>query len=314
MQLPNQWRRLRAVAALLFVVFAIVVVARQWEDVRAAAGNMDLRWFSLVLATLTVALAYLLLIETWRRTVIAWGSRIQWRDAAGIWFVSNLGRYVPGKIWQIGAMGVMATERGVSPVAATGSALVVNLVSVIAGLVVVIATGGRVLARYAGAWTAFGLVLLAALAVFPVALPLVARVVRRLTGRELALGALPPRALAVALLGTTAAWLLYGFAFRWFVQGVGIPLLGGPASYTAAYTFSYLLGYLVLLVPGGIGVREGALVASMTQLGLASVGEATIVAVTSRLWLTLLEVAPGATLLASAALRRSSQPLPDDGD
>jgi uncharacterized membrane protein YbhN (UPF0104 family) len=121
------------------------------------------------------------------------------------------------------------------------------------------------------------------------------------------LGTLPPRALVAALVGTSAAWLLYGVAFRWFSLGVGVGGTGGLASYTAAYTLSYLLGYLVLLAPGGIGVREGALVASMTQLGLASVGEATVVAVTSRLWLTALEVAPGVLLVAFGAGRRRAQ-------
>jgi len=308
MPLPNRWRWLRVAAALLFVAFAVAVVVGQWDEVRKVASSATVSWSHIMLATLTVALAYALLIETWRRTVAAWGERLGWGDAARIWFISNLGRYVPGKVWQIGAMGVLAQERGVSPLAATGSAIVVNMVSVIAGAGVVVATGGRVLARYAGEVAALAAVLVAALIVLPLGVTLALRLYRRLTGRELSLGALPPRALFVALVGTSAAWLLYGIAFRWFALGAGAPPTAGLASYTAAYTFSYLLGYLVLLAPGGIGVREGALVASMTQLGLASVAEATVVAVTSRLWLTALEVAPGVLLLALGAMRRPAQP------
>ncbi len=308
MPLPNRWRWLRAATVLLFVGFAVAVVVGQWDDVRKAAAAARILWSHIALATGTVVLAYALLIETWRRTVAAWGERLGWADAARIWFISNLGRYVPGKVWQIGAMGVLAQERGVSPLAATGSAVVVNIVSVIAGLGVVVATGGRVLARYAGEVAALATVLAVALVVLPLGVTLAMRVYNRFTGRELSLGALPPRALLVALFGTSAAWLLYGIAFRWFALGVGAPPVAGLASYTAAYTLSYLLGYLVLLAPGGIGVREGALVASMTQLDLASVGEATVVALTSRLWLTALEVAPGVLLLALGATRRPAQP------
>lgn len=308
MPLPNHWRWLRVAAALLFIGFAVAVVVGQWDDVRQAASSARVTWSHIALATATVVLAYALLIETWRRTVAAWGERLGWGDAARIWFISNLGRYVPGKVWQIGAMGVLAQERGVSPLAATGSAVVVNLVSVIAGVGVVVATGGRVLARYAGEVATLAVVLVTALVVLPLGVTLALRLYRRLTGRELSLGALPPRALFVALVGTSAAWLLYGIAFRWFALGVGAAPSAGLAAYTAAYTFSYLLGYLVLLAPGGIGVREGALVASMTQLDLASVGEATVVAVTSRLWLTALEVAPGVLLVALGAVRRSSKP------
>lgn len=305
-QLPNRWRWLRPVAAILFVGFAVAVVASQWQEAKTAAAAAVIRWPLIGAATVTVLVAYGLLIETWRRTVAAWGQneRLGWGDAASIWFISNLGRYVPGKVWQIGAMGVMAQEQGVSALTAAGSALVVNIVSVIAGVGVVVATGGRVLARYAGETTALAAVLIAALLILPVGATLMLRLYRRLTGRELNVGSLPPRALVVALVGTSIAWLLYGLAFRWFAQGVGTSATAGLASYTAAYTFSYLLGYLVLLAPGGIGVREGALVASMTQLGLASVGEATLVAVTSRLWLTALEVVPGVLLLALGAARR----------
>ena len=306
MQLPNRWRWLRPVGAVLFVGFAVAVVASQWDEARRAAAETRVTWTLIAAATATVFVAYALLIETWRRTVSAWGQneRLGWGDAARIWFISNLGRYVPGKIWQIGAMGMMAQERGVSPVTAAGSAVVVNLVSVIAGVGVVVATGGRVLARYAGETAALAAVLVVALLILPVGATFMMRLYRRLTGRDLNLGTLPPRALVVALIGTSVAWLLYGVAFRWFAIGVGAST-AGLASYTAAYTFSYLLGYLVLIAPGGIGVREGALVASMTQLGLATGGEATLVAVTSRLWLTALEVVPGVLLLAVSAARPS---------
>jgi hypothetical protein len=172
--------------------------------------------------------------------------------------------------------------------------VVVNIVSIIAGFAVVVATGGRVIARYAGETIALASVLVLALIALPLGITMATRLYRRLTRRELNLGSLPPRALIFALVGTSIAWLLYGIAFRWFALGVGVT--GGTlASYTAAYTLSYLLGYLVLLAPGGIGVRE---------LGLATAGEATIVAVTSRLWLTALEVVPGVLLLALGAMRR----------
>ena len=306
---PNHWRLLRTVAAILFVAFAVGIVAGQWDDVRRATANIEISWSQIALATGIVFVAYALLIETWRRTVAAWGDKLGWLDAARIWFISNLGRYVPGKVWQIGAMGVMAEERGVSAIAATGSAIVVNIVSIIAGVGVVVATGGRILARYAGEVAALAAVLVVALVLLPLGVKLAVRLYKRISGRELQFGALPPRALIVALVGTSAAWLLYGIAFRFFALAVGAPPNAGLASYTAAYTFSYLLGYLVLLAPGGIGVREGALVASMTQLGLASGGVATVVAVTSRLWLTALEVFPGVLLLAFGASRRTAQPI-----
>jgi len=92
-----------------------------------------------------VIATYLLLIEAWRATLRVWSESIPFSAAARIWFVSNLGKYVPGKVWQIAAMGALAQKRGVSAAAAIGSSLLVNLVSILAGFAVIAVTAaGRV--------------------------------------------------------------------------------------------------------------------------------------------------------------------------
>jgi len=142
-------RRKLAVAAQLalaavVVWFAAQTISRQWEGVRATALDVEPRW-SLIGASGVIVLAtYALLIQIWRATLSVWGARLGFWDAARVWTVSNLGKYVPGKVWQIGAMGAMAQRRGVPPVAAVGSALVLTLVNVLAGFGVVFATGARV--------------------------------------------------------------------------------------------------------------------------------------------------------------------------
>jgi hypothetical protein len=50
---------------------------------------------------------------------------------------------------------------------------------------------------------------------------------------------------------------------------------------------------------------------SLRALGLAGPGEAWLLAITSRLWLTVLELVPGLLFLARDAARRPSQPRSD---
>ena len=59
-----------------------------------------------------------------------------------------------------------------------------------------------------------------------------------------------------------------------------------------------MLGFLALFAPGGVIVRESALVAGMVRLGLAGQADAFAVAVASRLWLTVVELLPGFMYLA----------------
>jgi hypothetical protein len=224
--------------------------------------------------------------------------------------VSNLGRYIPGKIWQISAMGVMAHRQGVSAVAATGSSLIVNLTNIVSGCLVVFATGASVLDVAARSGKVFAVVLvalaLAALLLAPRLLGWAARRAGGVTGRAVALpSSFTPRLILVGILGTGAAWLLYGLAFQLFALGVlGDAVHGSSADYIAVYTASYLVGYLTLIAPGGLGVREAMLVLSLGVAGVTNEPNAWILALSSRVWLTVLELLPGVCfLLAGARLR-----------
>jgi len=65
------------------------------------------------------------------------------------------------------------------------------------------------------------------------------------------------------------------------------------------------------VVPGGLGVRELAMVAVLTGLGLTGSVEAWLLALASRLWLTALELVPGLLFLARDGVVRSPSTSPD---
>jgi hypothetical protein len=195
-------------------------------------------------------------------------------------------------------MGALAQEAGVSSVAAMGSALVVNLVNLLAGLLVVAVAGSRLL-------TGYGPALVTALVVFcvlvlgsPWLLPPLARLAQRVTGRDIPIPKIPPLAIIFAVAGCSLAWNLYGIAFRDLTVALFGGAAGRPSYYTAVFTLSYLMGYIVLFAPGGIGVRETSLMALLAAAGLETGAQATALAIASRLWLTVLEAAPGLILLA----------------
>ncbi len=259
---------------------------------------------------------YALLIEVWRRILAEWRAQVSFGDAARIWFVSNLGKYVPGKVWQILAMGSMAREIDVQPTAAAGSAILSTVVNIAMGGVVAVVAGWKALDAVTQGHAALGIVLaialMAGVLLVPAALPPMIRVAERLTGRTLALGDLPRRAVYIAIVGNIFAWVMYGWSFQLLVRGVLGSATGSLAQYTAAYAVSYIIGYLVFLIPGGVGPREIALIASLKAMGLANPKEAAVIAVTSRLWLTVLEILPGLLYLARRPGRAMTS-TPRDG-
>jgi uncharacterized membrane protein YbhN (UPF0104 family) len=258
------------------------------------------RWGLVAIASLIVLLTYALLIESWRRVLAEMGGRLSPLRAAYIWLVSNLARYVPGSLWQLGAMGVMTQRQGVALSISTGSAVVLTIVNVLTGLAVFALTSARAPELGGkGIWfVALGTV---ALLSAPFVLPRLGRLARSITGREIVMPKVGPRPLIIAALSTTIAWAAYGVAF-WFLASAILP--DAPRSIVsciAVYTGSYLLGLLAVAPPAGLGVADGALVLLAQQFGVATVAEAGVLAIFVRLWRTVLEVLPGLIALAVGA-------------
>jgi hypothetical protein len=138
-------------------------------------------------------------------------------------------------------------------------------------------------------------------------------VIRRVTGRAIDLGTLPHRALYQAVVGNLIAWVLYGIAFQLFVAGILGRASGSTADYVAVWAVAYVLGYLAFAVPAGLGARELALTDALTTVGLATVGQAAVIAVTARLWVTMLEIVPALIFLARGTRRRPATSNLRDG-
>lgn len=294
-----------------------------WSALRATGATLRPDWPVAALSAGVVLATYALLIQAWRGLVSAWGGRLPFADAARIWSVSNLGRYLPGKVWSIAAMGVLSQRVGVTPLAATGSAILSTLVNIAAGFAVVLLTGSRTLAVLAatdaGRTAAVGaaVVVTVGLVALPWLLLPLARLAGRLLGREFALPPVTVGRLWGVVLANLGAWLGYGLAFlvlaRAVLPGSALATLsaGSWSSATAVFTASYLAGYLAFVVPGGLLVREAAMIGAFGALGLATPAEATVLAAASRLWLTALELVPGLLFLARDAVVRSPSTTPD---
>ncbi|HEX3158073.1 MAG TPA: lysylphosphatidylglycerol synthase domain-containing protein [Gemmatimonadaceae bacterium] len=299
-------RALVVAAVLWFVVRELV---RQWRAVAGQPLGLDLHWGYLALASAIVLATYALLIQLWRLVLHFWGARLSLADAIRIWCISNLGRYVPGRVWQIGAMAALARERGVSPVAATGSALLNTAINIATGMAIALITGREYLERLLPGGVAVATALTVAAIVGLLALPwMLPRVMRMAASRTGATGIVPhvpPGAVWLTAAGNALAWVLYGVAFQLFVAGALGHAAGGPVPYMAVYAGSYVVGYLAIFTPGGLGVREVVMAAGLTSLGLATAPQALLLGFASRLWLTVLEVVPGLLFLAFATGRRS---------
>ena len=290
--------------AALVLFFAVRSLATQWNKVQPRLSHVQFAWQWIGAATVLVLLAYALLIEGWRRVLGAWDSRVPFRQAARIWFLSNLGKYVPGNIWSLTAMGVMARGQGLSALAAAGSSVIMQTVSLATGTAIVMVTGAKLLGQpvlVGVSVLVLGVILLSA----PRLLPPLAVWIGGLIGRDILPPTVPAASIWTAAIVSTLSWLLYGLAFQLFVRGLLGASPGEISSYIAVYTAAYLLGFISPIAPAGLGVREFTLAAFMTQLGLANEADAALIAIAARLWLTIVELVPSGLYVATGATRKS---------
>jgi uncharacterized membrane protein YbhN (UPF0104 family) len=288
-------------AAVLF--FAVRSLAIQWSSVGSRLSRIQFAWQWIAAATGLILLIYVLLIEGWRRVLGAWDSHLPFGQAARIWFLSNLGKYVPGNIWSLTAMGVMARGRGVSALAAAGSSVIMQAVSLATGTAIVMVTSAKLLGQplLVGASVLFLVIILLSAPRF---LPPLAVWIGTLIGKNVAPPAVPATSIWTAAVASAFSWLFYGIAFQLFVRGLLGAAPGEISSYTAAFTAAFILGFISPIAPAGLGVRELTLAAFMTRLGLASEADAALVAFAARLWLTIVELVPSGFYMATGATTR----------
>jgi hypothetical protein len=292
--------------------FAGRALFAQWSAVRQVAHDVQPQWNWIVASGALVIVVHASLIQSWRMLLAGWGSQLRFTAAVRIWTVSNLGKYLPLKVWSIGAMGVLAQREGVSAVAAIGAALLGAMLNVGAGFGVIALSGTSVLATVepiVRMTVLIGCVAFAVgVAVLPWMLPPVLDRVttwRKLPATDRHLSA---RSLWLVTLINVVAWIGYGLAFLLFARGVTPQVSGAPGLFIAVYAVSYLAGYLFLFAPGGIGVREAFMTTLLVSFGLAHKPDALFLALASRAWLTVVEVLPG--LIALPFVRRATSPVP----
>ncbi len=312
---------LRAVA-LLFVAFII------WRVYASVAPDLaKLSWADITKwrpAMAPLALSFVVLVATqffhaflWRRIAVDIGSPAPGtRETLHIYFISSLGRYLPGKVWQIAGLATLAARFGMAAGRAAAASVIAQIMFVLTGLLLLGAAlprlgeflppghSGHILRRIHPLGLSALMIAGITAAVWLVAATSLGQGIRntllKLAGP--ALGARLGNSVSVAevitvrngvvwALGYALSWGLIGVAFVLFV-GAFQPLGAGQYLVTGGIlAAAYLVGFLAVGIPAGIGVREAVMMGMLATIGLPS-SLAVMIAASSRIWFTAAELLP----------------------
>jgi hypothetical protein len=305
--------RLRSFGGWLAVGVIFFFIARSlianWDELAEADLHFDI-WLLLasflILGIWMMAQAYI-----WHLLTVANGAHIPVPRAMAAWLYSQLGKYVPGKVFlYLGRVHLYSREgRSAGPITvAFGVEFVGSLAAaVIMVLVAALTSDVPVLDEYRWA-------LVIALAAFLVALHprfigwAVGLAARALKRKPFDVGFSYPRLLGFVGL-YFVNWALFGFALFVFIRSFYALEFDSILYLAGAFSLSSIIGILAVFAPSGLGVREGVLALFLAPAMPNSV--ALVVSVATRLWLTVAELA--AAGIAYSLVRRGGM-APTDSD
>jgi glycosyltransferase 2 family protein len=290
--------RLLRVGFLLLAV-ALLLLALRDSGPQALDAARRVGAPSAVLALAAVLAGLLASALVWRAVLADLGTPLGLRAAVHVFFVGQLGKYVPGSVFAVAAQMELGRAHG-APRSRTGTAALVFLgVLLASGLLVAAAvlplTSPQALRSYVWVLPALPL---GAVALAPPVLTRLVALLLRVSRREPLERPLTGRGVGAAVGWALAMWAAYGLHLWLLVRtqdtgGTGaLPLLA-----TGAYALAWTAGLLVVVAPAGAGVRELALVAALAPV--LDRGAALAVAVLSRVIMTVGDLGWG---LAGAAL------------
>ncbi|XRQ09011.1 lysylphosphatidylglycerol synthase domain-containing protein [Actinomadura welshii] len=279
-------------------------VQDQRQEILAAAARLNpalvlIAWL-LVLSGAMAALA------AWRAVFAADGGPGDWRTAAGVFFVGQLGTYIPGGGWQPMLQLYMGRRAGI-PASRIATAFGLNvIVSASAGLTLGLAAAPAVLGTRAWWLLPVAPVALAGIARPRLLAALVRRVLRRWRSGS---AAVPPAGhIRLAYAGSLLSWGLHGAQLWVLVVALGAPALPALPLCLGGMALSILAGSFLPLTPGGIGIRE--VVLTLALVGVLPQPAIVIAVAVSRLgYMTTDAVLAGLPFLGR--VRPARLPRPD---
>lgn len=268
---------------------------KQWKSVEASLTSIN--WSNVAIGSV-VQLAGLPLMG-----VISWvvlrhlNTNRPLHKVTGIYFISQVAKYLPGGIWAFPGRAVAYQAIGVEKVTSVLSVIreliVLFLGAALIGLLGLIQ--GLPISDWINFTTLFG-ILVCILLVILTQLPGFWKVLKglkllkkvNLTFFESGQSQLDLRWLGYALIVSLLYWIITGIGFYYITLAV----TSNGASLTwlqsaSIFSLAWCAGFVIVLAPAGIGIRESAIAFLLSQT--MTIGEALSVAIVARLWWTVTE-------------------------
>ena len=255
------WQRLRPVAGAAILLGCVVLFSAPL--IRHGRQLLDypweFRWGWLAASMALMAGAFLLLPLAAARLLRGYGYRVPYVDVARIYFTAQMAKYIPGGgVWEAVGRSVLYRRAGISLIhGATAMLYETGLIILASGTV-----GSLAIARtLPPALAAAAIAATAGLTVTMLAWPQLPFRLLRATGvkRFRDIPMVTHGAVLQAFLLFLCFWVVAGLAFCLLLKGSVSNCPATPLTCVTTLAAGWTVGFLAIVTPGGLGIREGVL-------------------------------------------------------
>lgn len=264
---------------LSFIFLIIYIIRIDY----ASVSLLQLDAAPLLLSFFFLFLGFILSAFSWKSALSIHGHSISYGQAIASHGLPIFSKYIPGKLWTVvGRAGIIKTKIQANTADITMISLKEQLIFIWTGFLLGCWFSMVLLIQnFSLIYITFFVFLSAFLFIKPLHQLVISALNRILKKRKIQVPYLKIEKLVPLVTICISYWLCWAIGFYFVIKAIypdNFPLYGG-----LIFPFSAVIGLLAVIVPGGIGIREGIMVIGLIYLGIEP-DISTSISILSRIW------------------------------
>jgi len=287
-----KWKRLQKPLQWLTVVVIFAFIGqrlhRDWHQISQYKFQFQ---YPLLLFSFVVLLCRQFSAALgWKLILQKSGHSLNYLSATRIWFLSQLGKYAPGKVWIVLGRIYLSQKESISKRVSSVSIVIEMILGVVSGTIIfLLSLVLKSKAKFENDILFSSLIVVAGvIALHPNLLKEFSNFFLVRLKREPLELEIRYHEILLLLIYYLAMWFFFGLAFHLFINSITLVPISKLPIMTGIFSISWVAGFLALFAPGGLGVREGILAFFLSFYFPTSV--AIVLSLLSRLWITAVEM------------------------
>lgn len=280
---------IKALVSIAIIYFLAEVIIENWNKINF--NDLTINWLYIILALVPFIMQIFLYAAIWRKLLILTGARISFIGANQIYANSQFWRYIPGKVMLFVRRTMLCTKNGIS----TRSASLSIILELTALFISAVATSMFTSVLWPNIsqlrkiiFATLSIVIILAV----ICIPKFSKLITLLIQKFMKL-----KNKSIKIHYENLPWILFAYILTWILQGVGLYLIvasvfDAPSALLplciCIFAISWIVGFMGILTPGGVGIREAVLILLAAPFMPANI--IIIAAVISRIHITFSEI------------------------